>query len=304
MGSGSRIGLRWKACIFPGVILSILIFSEVVLSQEKLPGLVNIKWLPDTLFYSEKKIRMQFSQELEYSLSANLIYLMNPASFSGSNCIDLLENLKYRWRLSRGNTFVLANRFDHNLGFQFIFDSIPGISMDDNTLSTRFDWNLNRIVSVSFNSTLTTRILNSSFLTPLIWSFSLGTGFHIKKIGTVTLGISSAKLTYLLDHTIFDRRGVDEFFGVPRGEDHLFEFGLGLLVDIRTQLLKIIRWENSTFLFWNRTSPVDLAMNNEFGVRILKYLGIVLRTRVIYDREISRKLQMENLLSLGFYIKV
>jgi hypothetical protein len=321
MGNGTRISLRGRIFVIWAILVWITLIPDDLRSQVPVPGNIRINWLPDTLHPIEKKIRFRIFQELEYSLSTSLLLFLNWKEDPESNHLDLMQNLKYKLLLGNERSFRFSNKLDHNLGFQYYFDSISGINTDDNTLTTRLEWDFHGKIGVIFNSTLATRILkgfdyhtdsngavikvmNSSFLTPLIWTFSLGLGFTFKKAGTLTLEVSSAKLTYIRDRSVFKVRETHQFYGVPEDKNHIFEYGLGLQLLIDTWLFKKVHWESDIRIFKNWLSPVDLTVNNEFGMRVLKFLKIGMRTRIIYENEISKKIQIENLVSFGFFFKL
>lgn len=290
-------------------------------SQQSVPATVRIDWLPDSLSSLRQKTRFGVSQNLDYSLAASLELLLNWKQGEPGDRLDLLQHLRYQVTVTNERSFRLFNQLDHHLGFRYCFDSVSGIREDDNTLDTRLDWNLTPLVALSLNSSLNTRLLkgfdwqtdstgatvrvmNSSFLTPLVWSFSLGISRIFRKAGILTLEFSSARLTYLRDRSVFGIRKVHEFFGVPEGKSCNFEYGLGLRLLIATRIFARIDWNSDIRVFKDWKCPIDLTVNNEFAMRLWKYLKIAMRTRIFYEKEVSKHLQLENLVSFGFYISV
>ena len=190
-----------------------------------------------------KKVR--YEQELDYSISVSNFLFLNWHHDKNANQVIFLQNLKYRFSIPGDSVVQFSGTFLHNLGLQVYFDSLTKIQTDDNTLNTRFDIRIHKNMNFTLNSILTSRfmngydysaddsgriikILNSSFCTPLLWTFSGGFSVKWRDFGSLNLGVSTAKLTYIRDRTIFGKQKVAKYYGVPEGKDHLFEYGLSL----------------------------------------------------------------------------
>ncbi|MCK9203536.1 MAG: hypothetical protein M0P58_03745 [Bacteroidales bacterium] len=148
------------------------------------------------------------------------------------------------------------------------------------------------------------RTPSSSFLTPLIWTFSGGISFLVPRFLTFTLGLSSAKLTYIRDKERIEKSGITDYFGVPSGKNHHFEFGLGMHVLIDKEIGRWGKWDCDILVFKNFNKPVDLVLKNLIGIKINKFIKTSIQTRLIYEEDVSKSLQMENLISLGFAIRL
>ena len=55
-------------------------------------------------------------------------------------------------------------------------------------------------------------------------------------------------------------------------------------------------------VFRNYTAPVEVTLEDDFGIRINRFLGVGLQTRVFYEEMISRSVRLENLVTIGFYV--
>jgi hypothetical protein len=266
---------------------------------------------------SGKKIK--YEKELEYSLSFSNFLFLNWHHDKNANQVAFLQNLKYKFSFSGDSMVCFSGSFLHNLGLQSYFDSLTKIQTDDNTLNTRFDIRIHKNLNFTLNSILTSRImngydysvddsgrivkiLNSSFCTPLIWTFSGGFSVKWKDFGSLNLGLSTAKLTCIRDKTIFGKQKVTKFYGVPEGKDHLFEYGLSLQFLADKEFFKKLRWNCDLLVFKNYTSPVDVNLKNNFGIGINRFLKASIQTRIFYEKMISRSIQLENLITLGFYV--
>jgi hypothetical protein len=268
-----------------------------------------------------KRTRLTLNQHLDYLVSAScFIYVNTPAS-SGFNHLDLLQNLKYHLIICHDSIWNITSDLVHNLGFRLFFDSITYIHTDDNVLTTRINVRMARILAATFCSDLSTGIFNhfeyrddgkgtrikictGSFLTPMVWTLSAGLGLQLKAFGTLNFGISSARLTFLADRSVFDLPDLLEFHGVPRDRNHVFEYGLSLGLMISRTILNTVHWDFDLKLFKEYRSPADITVENNLNIRFLKFLNAGLKTRVLYDEEVNKKVQMENILSMGFFFRL
>lgn len=263
--------------------------------------------------------KARFEQELDYTLSASNLLFCNGQHDKNADSFILLQNLKYNFSLSAGRVLRFSGSLQHNLGLLSYFDSITLVRPDDNTLNTRFDIRLTKTMSFTLNSILASRILNgydysaddsgrvikvlnSAFCTPLQWTFSGGLSVKWQGLGSMNLGISTAKFTYIRDRSIFRKQNVNTYYGVPEGKDHIFEYGLSFQFLADKEFFKRIRWNCDMLLFKNYTAPIELTLKNNFGVRISKFLKLSIQSRVLYEEKVSRHVQMENLVTFGFYV--
>jgi hypothetical protein len=273
----------------------------------------------DSLLKEIPSKKTAWKQELDYSLSLSNFLFLNWHHDKNANQVTLLQNLKYKFSFAGDSLFRFSGSFLHDLGLQSYFDSLTKIQTDDNTLNTCFDIRISKNLNFSISTTLAARILNgydyavddsgktvktlnSSFCTPLICTFSGGFSLKWTDFGSLSLGLSSAKLTYIRDKSIFQKQKVTKYYGVPEGKDHLFEYGLSLQFLADKEFLKRIKWNCDLLVFKNYTAPIDITLKNNFGIRISKFLKASIQTRVFYEEVVSRSIQLENLVTFGFYV--
>ena len=199
----------------------------------------------------------RFTHELDYSLATNGLLLVNWVHDNKASQVSACQNLRFQCQLQNNRNVRVTNTFVHNLGIQHFFDSTTRVNIDDNTLTTRVDIRISGRFNYAFDSRITSRlmngfdlrvndsgdfvkILNSSFLTPLICTLSTGLGYGWDNFGTINLGISAVKLTYILNRQIFGIRGTTNYYGIEKGKDHLFEYKLSFQVMIDKDLLKML----------------------------------------------------------------
>jgi hypothetical protein len=259
-----------------------------------------------------------FSQDLEYWFTASDLLLINWQHGDDRTQVSLLQNLKYRSRFNNSRNFTISTSFVHLLGLQFFFDSLTCFQPDENTLDTRIDLRIRKNLTFNILANFSTRLfnsyqyssgqsgkviktLNSSFLTPLLCTFSAGFGLIVPKLGRLNLGVSAAKLTVVSNKNIYEELGVTDFYGVPKNRNHAFEYGLSMQILLDKDVFKRVHWNCDVLIFKNYRKPVDLVMKSIIGIKITKYLRTSIQTRVFYEQEMSKSIQFENLVSLGLY---
>jgi len=260
--------------------------------------------------------RFSLNDEFDYSISATAYSSINGKDDKTAGQLAFLQSIKYKISII-SKRVQITNDLVHNLGLVYYLDSISKFQTDENTLNTRISFSLEQGLRFMLSSILTTRLfnawdasagaggsvtrtINSSFLTPLVCTFSGGLGFELKKTGIIDIGLSSAKLTWLLDQGIFDKTGRDTFYGVEKGQRKHIEYGLSMHLLVDRAIGKKLQWNCDLLLFKADQSQVDLTLKNLFAYRINNYLKTSLQTRLFYDEDVSKQLRMENLLSFGF----
>jgi hypothetical protein len=273
----------------------------------------------DSVRHEQNTSHLRFTGELDYSVTFSNLLLVNWLHEKNADQIMGLQNLKYRMVIENAHSLSISNLFIHNLGFQSYFDSITKVYLDDNTLTTKIDLRIKKNLSFVFNSNLTTQclqgfdygvndsgkqvlLLNSAFLTPLVWTFSLGAGMTWKDFGSLTLGLTGGKLTYIRQTRIFSIRHITEFWGVSQGKNPLLEYGLSLQFLVNKDFLKRVHWDCDLLLFKNYNASLDLNFKNLIGIRINKFFKTSIQTRLFYEEKVSKNIQLENLVSIGLYV--
>ncbi len=269
----------------------------------------------------DSMVMFSLLQELEYNLAGTSMVFYNWHQGNNTNLFTLVHFLKYRSVFTRIKNVKIINYFFHTLGIQYYFDSISRFQPDENTLDTRIEVRVGKRLTFTLFSNLTTRIfnsfcyttdqngnlikaLNASFLTPLLWTFSTGFGWTLPDLGFFSVGLSAGKFTWIRDKRVFDQQNCNSFYGVSRGNNHLFEYGLSMHVLIDKEFQKRIHWNCDLLVFKDAGKPFDVVLKNIVGIRISKFLKSTIQTRLYYEKEVSKNIQVENLVSLGFYFNL
>ncbi|MEI6434111.1 MAG: hypothetical protein WCP32_04640 [Bacteroidota bacterium] len=303
------------------IIFSLLVtgatYSQNLVFNDKMT-LVSLK---DFVAPGVSLIRFRFSQDLEYSLTCSNVLFFNWQQDNGPGQISFLQRLNYRTKFTNERNLQITNVLAHDLGMQFFFDSISRFYPDASTLDTKVEVKPGRRFTIFFSSRLATRIfnaydfapddsgiyqkiLNSSFLTPLICNFSAGIGWNNPRFAVINIGLSGAKLTYVWNKDIYAQLKVEKFFGVPANKDVYFEYGLTAQIVIDQNFLKRVHWNCDMLVFKNFEKPIDLTVKNLIEIKINKFIKGSIQTKLLYEEEVSRRLQIENLISVGFCVKL
>jgi len=260
---------------------------------------------------------LKVTQQVDYSLTLSNLLFVNWAHEPASNQFLALQDFRYLCVFSDGKHAKIIQQFTHHLGVQCFFDSISQFQTDDNIWDTRFEWKFGEHHGCFVSSIFTSRlfngydyflndagelvsVLNSSFLTPLVGTFSAGIQLKWPAFGSLNLGLSSAKLTWIRDKHIYEAQATSVFYGVPSDKKSLFEYGFSLQMLVDKKVARWMNWNCDLMLFKANEAPIDMTVRNLFSFRITRFLKASMQTRVIYEQQVSRKLQLENMVSVGF----
>jgi len=263
-------------------------------------------------------VKFRFAQDMEYSFFYSNQLFVNWHQGDRTSMISLFHQFKYRSKFSDDRNIRISNSFFHELGIQYFFDSIFRFQPDENTLDTRLEVRIAKKITFSVFSNLATRTFNSfryshdsngvvvktlsgSFLTPLLWTFSTGFTGAISRIGTISMGLSAARFTWVRNRGVYNQPYVISFYGVPRWKSCTFEYGLSMHLQTDVSFLTGSHWNCDLLVFKNYDKPVDLAMKTFVGIKLNKFLKATIQTRLLYEKEVSKQVQVEILVSLGFY---
>lgn len=266
-------------------------------------------------------VKYRFTQDAAYSLTTSGLLFFNHENDDKANNITLLQNLKYQSLITNGKKLRLTGSWQHDLGVKYYFDSITTFNPDANSLDVKLEVRQWKNSSIFWALRLTTRIFNaydfetdisgstrkvlkSSFLTPMICLFSAGVAWKNPRIAEFNIGLSGGKATWIRDKTIYSRLGVGEFYGVREDQRLRLEFGLVLQVLVDQDFFKRIHWNCDLQLFKDQSKPPDVILKNRISVKITRIFKATMQTRLDYDEDVSRKVQVENLITVGFGIQL
>lgn|GEM_PF-950647 len=259
-------------------------------------------------------------ENISYSLSLGSFFTSKSKESPHPNWLSLFQTLGYNASMERKERFVVSSSFHHELGFQYLFDSLLTKQQDRNTLITRIKWPLNGHVSFTLTSDAETGLLNSydrqqdssgshniltsAFLTPLQCVFSGGIDLTLKDLCSFNLGISSAKMTLVCDQSVYAASHRDKFFNVGKNKYVHFSYGISSELSLTRQFTKVINWDCNIKAFKDFNMPVDVKIKNELKLTAGRHFKTSIMTRITYDREVNPTVEVENMITVGFFIEV
>ena len=305
----------WKKIILMGFVLLLFLDGEAISQGLPASAWLGRLFMENTIIRNLGEDKTKIETGLDYSLSLNCLLHLNYQHGANLNQAGMNQNIRIINTINRDGNFKMTNTLVHILGFQYFFDSITQVSQDDNTLITRIDLKFFKPFTLTFNSNLSSRlinnfdlqmndsgqqirILNASFLTPLLWVFSWGASYNLPNFGSVNFGLTGGKLTYMWNRSIFDKRQTSTYYGVEKNKNYLLEYGLSFQLLIDRDVTKTFHWNCDLLLFKNYNTSIDMTLKNSFGLRINRFLKTSMSTKILYEENLSKHLQFENLLSV------
>lgn len=224
------------------------------------------------------------------------------------------------------NSFTISNYYFTELGIKNYFDSITSFSEDQynfkNALSYKFG-DSKFMLNLSTNAksqyfkhydyrTDSTgnliRYTYTDYRTPGYINYSCGIKYEINENYHLEFGLINGRKTVIRNQSIFESRETNLLYGLEKGISQKTDFGLNLVITIITyEISKNLYFENFSQFNVNRTDIRQLKnykadINNAFHLKFLKHFRLTLRTKFLYDINISDKPKLINSFTLGFYI--
>ncbi|MGI6341828.1 MAG: hypothetical protein ACOXZ9_02465 [Bacteroidales bacterium] len=275
--------------------------------------------MPDTVHY--RTIDYRFTADFFASFSVSHVINKLASNEPGNIYLyyntTVTNNIKY-------NKFSIDTYFYTDFGTKKYFDSISVISENQYNFRNAFLYQIGES-KILFNMVLdiksqffrqytytndslgnTTKQLYSSYFSPGYRGFSGGLSYVHKKF-SVNLGLVNGMKTIVRNQKLYDERKTDNLYGVAKGEKSSLDFGLNLIFTLPvTKIAKNFYVENnSMFRVTNKNlghlNRYCFDINNAFHYVFLKNFRISLRSKFMYDYQISDKINIVNNISLGFY---
>ncbi|MBN1198952.1 MAG: hypothetical protein JXA23_06350 [Bacteroidales bacterium] len=309
---GRRVAIGW---IFGMAVLPVFSPAQQLIWRDQ--GRVRNLILPCDSGYSLVKLRI--TQQIDYSVTLSGGIYLNWEHDLNANQVMLMQDLVYLCRGETKKRFRFIEKVTHHLGFQYFFDSISRFHVDDNQFETRIECQIGKHHSAFLSALISTRLFNSyrfsksdsgllvrtmtsSFLTPMTLLFSGGIQLNWPFFGSLNIGLTSAKLTWIRDKEIYEALETEIFYGVRKGEDALFEYGLSIQFLINHDLLKWLHWDCDLLIFKKTDLPPDISMRNNLGFRLTKLMKARIQTRIYYEEQVRETVQLENIISVGLVV--
>ena len=135
----------------------------------------------------------------------------------------------------------------------------------------------------------------SNFMDPAFLMQSAGFGYSSSPAFTTRLG-AALKETITENHPQY----ADDP-DTPEIEETRVEFGAESVSDLRKKLAENLLLTSRLELFSNFAAfnEIDVRWDNMFSAQVAKYMDVNLNIKIFYDRDISRKRQIKQVMALG-----
>lgn len=147
-----------------------------------------------------------------------------------------------------------------------------------------------------------TRTLRTHFFSPAYIQF--GIGFYWKKSNDLWVNIApfSQRITMVSRRFTKDLEEGKEYFGVAKGENHLFELGASMNAFYKFKAMENITLENRLSLYSDYLGDpqnIDFDYTVSAHMQINKYVSTNLVLQLVYDDNAVKRLQMREVFGIG-----
>lgn len=167
--------------------------------------------------------------------------------------------------------------------------------------SSKLPKNIENLDSLEQNS----QKRESKFLSPGVIQLQSGLRIELSPINTIELGISSLKISWVSDRSMFDSLSRPRIAGIPFNENPLWEGGFSLQTNLSSPKSKPIRIEHSARVFYNIKTHqfADMELQHKLTWKIRNGLNTSLRSTLLYDESRWPPASWKTELSLGLLIE-
>ncbi len=209
---------------------------------------------------------------------------------------DLTTNFRYgRAQLDGKDTRKTDDRLAVNNKFSYLFDHSEWSAFANINISTQFDKGFNYNVPDGTDPILISKFFSPAYLTQII-------GISYKPFSSFSAEAGVAlKETIVADTTLSTRYGLDP------GETLRFEPGYAVALNYNQVIANNVRLVSSLETFTNLQRSVkstDVHFANEIVGKINNNLNTIFQFVLIYDDDFSRKVQIKQVLSVGFSFSI
>lgn len=255
-------------------------------------------------------VDIQTSDSTRWTESWNFYLNGSQASYSnwqqgGVNSLALTAStlLKLRYH---GDIFANTSRMDLKYGQTRLEDE--GVRKTDDLLklSNKTEYFLtNEILSafleVDFHTQFTKGYRSdqstvvSDFMSPGYFTESIGLSYQPVDYFSSQLGVGLKQTFVTID-------GLDQFYGLDEDEDIRSEGGITIVLKMDKDFAKEFNYYGELSTFTNLLIPIsstDIRFSNELSGKINDTISANLQVEIFYDDDITSKLQMKQILSIG-----
>lgn len=231
-------------------------------------------------------------------------------SQGGVNTIATTASTLARFRLL-APTFSNTIRFNFQLGQTWLDGEDSRKTADLINVRNKVDYFLgsNKIsafVEVDFRTQFVkgfdddNETVISAFMAPGYLTESIGFSYQPTTDISTQLGIGLRQTFVRVD-------SLDQFYGLDEDEDFRAEGGLTVAVTVDQEFAETFKYSGELTTFTNLLLPVrrtDFIFRNELSGKLNSFLSTVIQFEVVFDDDVSNKLQMRQAISVGLNIKL
>ncbi|MFN2373916.1 MAG: DUF3078 domain-containing protein [Cyclonatronaceae bacterium] len=135
----------------------------------------------------------------------------------------------------------------------------------------------------------------SGFMSPAYITEMLGIAYKPVEFFEAQFGVA-------MKQTIVNDTDLSTFYGLDAGESFRNEAGLSSFFKLEKEIWTNVFYSGTLETFWNAENALgstDVTFNNEFTARINNYLTTNFQFMVVYNDDITKELQIKQVLSVG-----
>ena len=240
-------------------------------------------------------------------------YLSNWAR-GGESSLSTLWTLRYSADYKKGKT-IWDNDLEYKIGL--LKSGEKRIRKNEDKLEVNSKFGSNAIKNWYYSTLLNfqtqfftgynysgqnERTAISGFLAPSYLVFSIGMDYKPSNKLTVLLSPISSKFTMMRDTARFDQTN----FGIPKNQKTKKELGAYVKSIFKIDFSEKINMENKVNLFINylgKREALDIDYEMTLNMQVNRLITTNINAHLVYDRDVSKKIQFKENLSVGMQYK-
>lgn len=247
------------------------------------------------------------------NLQFNQGFISSNWARGGESSLSTLWNIRYSANYTYGDQISWANDLEYKIGILKSGDKKLRKNEDKLEINSKFgsnavnNWYYSALLNfqtqffTGYNYPNTEEPI-SGFLAPAHLVFSIGMDYNPKEKLTILLSPISSKFTMMRDTVKFDQTK----FGIPKNEKVKKELGAYLKSIFTLNFNNDISMENKVNFFINyleKHETLDIDYEITLNMEVTELINTRINTHLIYDKDVSPRIQFKENLSVGISYK-
>ena len=247
------------------------------------------------------------------NLQFNQGFISSNWARGGESSLSTLWNIRYSADYTYGNQISWANDLEYKIGILKSGDKKLRKNEDKLEINSKFgsnainNWYYSALLNfqtqffTGYNYPNTEEPI-SGFLAPAHLVFSIGMDYNPKEKLTILLSPISSKFTMMRDTVKFDQTK----FGIPESQKVKKELGAYLKSIFTLNFNNDISMENKVNFFINyleKHETLDIDYEITLNMEVTELINTRINTHLIYDKDVSPRIQFKENLSVGISYK-